>query len=104
MTFSSSSPLPVWLRAQQDGVTLSLAVQPGAKKSAFAGEHGDRLKLKIAAPPVDGAANEEVVEFLARAFGVKRRDVTILHGETSRQKTVFVAGVDAPTVLTFLSR
>ena len=102
MTSASSDTVPVWLRVQQGGVTLSLAVQPGAKKSGFAGEHGERLKLKIAAPPVDGAANEAVIAFLAETFSVKSRDVTILHGETSRQKTVFVAGVDAGFVLNTL--
>lgn len=71
-------------------VVLSLHVQPGAKRSAFAGTYGDALKLKLAAPAVDGKANAELVRFLADAFGVPRRNVEIVRGETSRAKVVRV--------------
>jgi len=75
-----------------DDVVLDLHVQPGAKRTEVAGMHGDRLKVRLAAPPVDGAANDELVRFVAEAFGVPRRDVTIVSGTTSRRKRVRVEG------------
>jgi len=69
-----------------------LHVQPGAKRTEVAGVHGEgaeaRLKIRLAAPPVDGKANAELLRFLAAAFAVPLRAVTLLRGETSRQKTV----------------
>lgn len=71
---------------------LDLHVQPGAKRSEFAGEHGGRMKLRLAAPAVEGKANEALVEFLADYFGVPRRSVRIVSGLKSRQKRVSVEG------------
>lgn len=65
---------------------LELHVQPRAAQDAFAGVHGDRLKLRITAPPVDGKANEHLIGFLAKACGVPRRDVTLEQGEKGRDK------------------
>jgi uncharacterized protein (TIGR00251 family) len=75
-------------------VVLALHVQPGAKRSEFAGTHGDALKIKLAAPAVDGKANAELIRFLADAFGVPKRHVVLVRGETSRAKVVRVI---APT-------
>lgn len=74
-------------------VVLDLHVQPGAKRTGVAGSHGGRIRIRIAAPPVDGAANDELVRFLAEAFGVPKRQVTILNGATSRAKRV---RIDSP--------
>ena len=71
---------------------LDLHVQPGAKRSEFAGEHGGRMKLRLAAPAVEGKANEALVEFLADYFGVPKRNVRIAAGLKSRQKRVIVDG------------
>ncbi len=84
-----------WARDDGDGVVLELLVQPRASRTRAVGEHDGRLKLQLAAPPVDGAANDALIEFLARALGVRRADVTIQRGETGRRKTVRVAGVSA---------
>jgi uncharacterized protein (TIGR00251 family) len=73
---------------------LDLYVQPGAKRSEFAGRHGDRLKVRLAAPPVEGRANEALVAFLAAHFGVPRRCVTIAAGHKSRRKRVNIEGVE----------
>ena len=73
-------------------VVLDLHVQPGAKRTGAAGRHGERIKLRLAAPPVDGAATDELVRFLAGAFGVRKRDVTIVSGATSRAKRVRIEG------------
>ncbi len=77
------------------GIRLTLHVQPRASATEVAGLHGDALKLRVASPPVDGAANEEIVRFLAERLGVPRRQVTIISGATGRRKTVAIAGVDA---------
>lgn len=87
-----------WIRDTGDGaVVLSLHVQPGAKKTECVGPHGDAMKLRLAAPPVDGKANAELVAFLARFCGVARSAVTLVSGETSRAKRVRVEGLDAET-------
>jgi len=67
-------------------------VQPGARRTEAAGLHGGRLKIRLAARAVEGAANEALVAFLAEAFGVAKRGVRIVAGEMSRQKRVSVAG------------
>ena len=71
-------------------IVLELHVQPGAKRSEFAGRHGERLKVRLAAPAVDNKANEALVEFLAEYYGVPRRNVTIVSGVRSRQKRVVI--------------
>ncbi len=70
---------------------LELHVQPGAARSEFAGEHGSRLKVRLAARAVDGKANEELIAFLAAHYGVPKRSVRILAGLRSRQKRVEIA-------------
>jgi len=74
-------------------VILELYVQPGARKSEFAGEHAGRAKVRLAAPPVDGKANEELVAFLAAHYGVPKRSVRITAGLKSRLKRVTIEGI-----------
>ncbi|HYD55969.1 MAG TPA: DUF167 domain-containing protein [Burkholderiales bacterium] len=69
-------------------IVLELHVQPGASKTEFAGMHGGRRKLRLAAPPVDGKANAALIEFLAEEYGVPKRNVMIEAGLQSRQKKV----------------
>jgi len=69
---------------------LELHVQPGAARSEWAGKHGERLKVRLAARAVDGKANEALIEFLAEHFNVPRRNVRILTGQKSRQKRVII--------------
>lgn len=73
---------------------LDLHVQPGASRSEFAGEHGGRIKVRLAAAPVEGRANEALVEFLAAYFEVPRRNVRITAGLKSRRKRVVVEGAE----------
>lgn len=83
--------LPIWLAAGSDGGSeITLHVQPGASKSELAGLHGDALKLRISARPVEGAANAAVLEFLAGWLAVPRRDLRLIRGDKSRRKTVWV--------------
>jgi uncharacterized protein (TIGR00251 family) len=75
------------------GAVLELLVQPRASRSRVVGEHDGRLKIQLAAPPVDGEANAALLAFLADALRVKRADVALLAGETGRRKRVRIAGV-----------
>lgn len=74
-----------WL--EQD-LLLFCHIQPGASKNEFADVYGDRLKIRIKAPPVDGKANAAVIEFLSCEFSVAKNHVTIEQGEMSRQKNI----------------
>ncbi|MBN8763130.1 MAG: hypothetical protein BGP20_06125 [Thiobacillus sp. 63-78] len=87
---------PVWARRNGADWLLELHVQPGAKTTAVVGEHGGRLKLKIAAPAVDNKANAHLLAWLATQLGLPKSAVRLVRGESSRQKTVAVCGVDAP--------
>jgi hypothetical protein len=87
-----------WAREGAGGAVLELLVQPRASKSRVVGEHDGRLKILLAAPPVDGEANAALVAFLADALGVKRADVALLAGETGRRKRVRVGGLTAAAV------
>ena len=69
---------------------LNLHVQPGAKRTEVAGPHGDALKIRLSAHPVEGAVNAELIEFVACAFGVPLRQVTLKQGAKSRRKVVEV--------------
>jgi len=87
--------VPPWARDEAGAVVLEILVQPRASRTRAVGEHGGRLKVQLAAPPVDGEANAALVEFLAGALSVRRADVTLLRGDTGRRKTVRVAGRSA---------
>jgi len=80
-----------WYQSGGDGVAIHVHAQPGAKRTEVAGLYGDCVKVRLASPPVDGKANECLIEFLARRLGVKRSQVTIVRGMSSRRKHVFVA-------------
>jgi uncharacterized protein len=71
-------------------LVLELHVQPGAKRTEFAGKHGERTKVRLAAPAADNKANQALVEFLAGFYGVPRRNVTIASGLRSRSKRVVI--------------
>jgi uncharacterized protein len=73
-------------------VILELYVRPGAARTEFAGEHAGRVKLRLAAPPVDGKANAALVAFLAQYYGVAKRNVRIVAGASSRRKRVQIDG------------
>ena len=79
-----------WYRRTVDGWLIAVHAQPGAKKSAVAGLHSESLKIRIAAPPVEGKANEALIAFVAKALGVPRRAVNIFRGESSREKLLLI--------------
>ena len=80
------------------GVRFGVRVQPRASKNEVAGVYGSALKIRLQAPPVDGAANAALVSFLADLLGVSRRLVRIISGESSRDKVVEIAGIDVEDV------
>lgn len=88
-----SVPTPTGLREQDGAVLISLKVQPRARRTEWAGTLGDELKLKVTAPPVDSAANEAVLEFLATQFGLPRRAVSLIRGATSQHKVIRLDGI-----------
>ena len=81
--------------AQDETITFTVRAQPRATKTSLAGEIEGALKIKIAAPPVEGAANEELIRFLVKVFAVPRRAVTILSGATAKNKIVRLHGLTA---------
>ena len=78
------------IKVHPKGCTLSLYIQPGASRSEISGLHGERLKVKIKAPPVDGEANECLIEFFAGILKIPKKSVHLIQGESSRQKTLLV--------------
>lgn len=88
-----------WAKRVADGWLLSVHVQPGAKRTQLAGLHGENLKVRIAAPPVEGRANAALEDLIAGALGVPRRCVRVVKGATSRRKTVHVAAPGANPAL-----
>jgi uncharacterized protein (TIGR00251 family) len=92
----------VFLRASKDGLILEVVVAPNAKRSKFVGFHGGYPKIALAAPPIEGRANEELVTFLKELLGLPGRDIEIVRGDTSRRKAVVLRGIAAPRVLQVL--
>ncbi|HEX2640198.1 MAG TPA: DUF167 domain-containing protein [Pyrinomonadaceae bacterium] len=91
-----------WFTENKEGVTLTVRVIPRASRSEIVGEYGDALKIKLASPPVDGAANEELIKLLAKAFAVPKISVEIISGHTSKTKTVRIAGASAQQITAIL--
>jgi uncharacterized protein (TIGR00251 family) len=93
--------MTAWYRRNGETITLTLHVQPGARISEIAGIHGNALKIRLAAPPVEGRANEALQKFIAELFAVPRRRVELVQGALSRRKVVSISGskVDPETLL-----
>ena len=85
------------LTAGKNGAVLRVRVQPRARRAGFEGYHGDLLKVALTAPPVEGAANEALVRFLADALDVPPSTVSVVSGQTSREKAVEFRGLDLAT-------
>lgn len=88
-----------WLKQEAPDIfILSLHIQPGAKKTGIAGLHGESLKIRLAAPPVDGKANDCLIAFLAERLGVPRVQVELVSGAASRKKRVRVSGASSEEI------
>lgn len=86
------------IQESANGVSFAVKVHPRARKNAITGTVGDALKLALTAPPVEGKANQAVIEFFADLFEIPRSSVTITSGETSRNKVIRISGLSAQRV------
>jgi uncharacterized protein (TIGR00251 family) len=91
------------IQSTPDGIGLSVRVIPRAGKAAVAGTRGDAWLVRLHAPPVDGAANAELIVLLAATLGVPKRSISIVAGEASRHKRLRIVGIDAATAEARLS-
>lgn len=87
----------------EQGIRLTLHIQPGAKQTRIVGLYGEALKISLAAPPVDGKANQALLRFLAEELAIPMRSLCLSSGETSRRKVVIIQQPSA-TVLATISR
>lgn len=92
----------MWLREDPAGITCDILVQPRSSRERLGPVVGDRLKVAVTAPPVEGEANQAVVAFFARTLHVPRSQVAIVSGETGRRKTVRILGTRACTLEAFV--
>jgi len=92
-----NQPAP-YLQQRSDGVCVMLRVQPRASRSELGGVIGNELKLKVTAPPVDSAANEAVLDFMAEILDLPRNAIQLLRGQTSRHKQILIRGASLDEV------
>lgn len=86
------------LTAARGGIVFAVRVVPRAGRTAVAGTRGDALLVRLAAAPVDGAANDALIAFLSTIFDRPKRDITVVSGHTSRDKRIAIAGLRAPEI------
>jgi hypothetical protein len=96
--------MPAFLRVQADGVLLSVKLQPRASANAIGDALGGELRIKVTAPPVEAAANEALVKFLAQQLDCPRNRVELVRGHTSRHKTIKLYGLTADEVVKQLGK
>lgn len=87
--------LPVWLSEKSNEIILSIHAQPGAKRSNIVGLYGDKLKISIATPPVDGKANKALIAYIAKVLGIPKSKIELISGECSREKRIRILGIGA---------
>ena len=85
-----------FIREHARGILLQVFVQPRASKDLIVGPHGDRLKIKVAAPPVDGQANKRCIQFLAKCLSVPSSSLKIISGHNSRNKKILLKSEQTP--------
>ena len=86
----------LFIRKHSKGIVFQVFVQPRASKDMIVGLHGDRLKIKIAAPPVEGEANKRCIQFLAKCLSVPRSTLQIISGLSSRNKKILLKSEQTP--------
>lgn len=95
--------LPKWVTKSSDGTIARLYVQPNASRSEISGEHGEgeavRLKIRVAAPPVDNAANEELIRFLKKSTGIPASRIHLIRGAASKAKDVLLQSLSPEMVV-----
>lgn len=95
-----------WIEPRPEGTLLRLLIQPRASRTEVVGPHGDppRLKIRVAAPPVGGEANSELVRFLGKLLGVPKKRIAILRGDTGKTKDVLCEGAETDSVRALLEK
>ena len=86
-------PQPGFIRHHNDGILLAIKLQPRASRNEIGEPIGDELKVKVTAPPVDSAANQALIQFLATSLDHPRHAITLVRGHTSRHKILFIQGL-----------
>ncbi len=86
------------IEVTKEAIRLHIFIQPKASKNEIIGPHSGLLKIKITAPPVDGKANEGLIEYLSDYFDIPKRNIIIIRGETSRKKTLELRGISLEQV------
>lgn len=84
----------MWISAKNSFVQIEVVVVPNSGRNQVVGEHNGRLKVKVQSPPVEGAANKLLIEFFSKILKTPKKNIQIVRGESSRQKTVAVAGIE----------
>ncbi len=95
-----SYPDTGFLTEGQGFVTLAVKVQPGARKSEIVGTLGQELKVRVASPPVDGAANAALIDFIAKTLHIRTARISIVRGDLSRSKVLKIEGISQSEILT----
>ncbi|HEY0455035.1 MAG TPA: DUF167 domain-containing protein [Verrucomicrobiae bacterium] len=88
------------MRKQGDGICISIKAQPRASRNEIGASLGNELKIKITAPPVDSAANDALLRYLAEVLGCGRGDLQLIRGQTSRHKQVLISNLSAEEIVT----
>lgn len=91
-----------WLKQDRTDVKLFVTIQPSAKKTLLDSIHNDRLKIKISSPPLDGKANEELIKYLSKILDMKKKDILISSGQTSKLKTVVLKNQNFQDIYTVI--
>ena len=91
------------IKSYKSGIRFAAAIQPRASQNRILGIHNHALKIKLTSPPVDGAANQACIKFLAKAFDVSPARLSIVKGETSRNKTIQLDGMDPKVFMNTLA-
>lgn len=94
--------MPSFLKELDGRVHLEIKVQPRSSRNQILGEQDGVLRVKLTAPPVDGEANQALLEFLARQLNIPRKNLRIIRGESSRQKLLEVTGLSGSEVVKLL--
>jgi len=84
-----------WMKESKDGIILTIRVVPRASKNEISGELGDAIKIRLQAPPVEGKANKALIQFLSDALNIQWNRISILSGDTGRNKRVLIRGISA---------
>jgi uncharacterized protein len=91
--------IPPYVRPQVDGVCLAVKLQPRAAANQIMGPHGEELRIRVTSAPVNNAANEALIELLARQLGCARRHIEVIRGHTSRHKVVRIQNLPVPLIV-----